>query len=1039
MEEHQQPQNIENAIAIIGMAGRFPGARTIEEFWQNICNGYDAITDFTDQDLIEAGVAPDMLDNANYVRRGGVLENIEYFDATFFDFTPHEAMLTDPQHRLFLECSWEALEDAGYDPEQYPGPIGVFGGVGLSTYLLFNLFAHHAMSDATQDLQLSIGNDKDYLTTRVSYKLNLQGPSFNVNTACSTSLVAVHLACQSLLNGECNMALAGGSSIAVPQKIGYLYQEGGVYARSGSCRAFDSQAEGIVSGNGVGVITLKRLEDALQDRDSIYAIIRGSAINNDGSSKVGYTAPSVHGQANAIADAIEVANIDPETIQYIETHGTGTPVGDPIEIEALRQVFASYTEKKQFCAIGSVKTNVGHLGAAAGIAGLIKAALTLKYRLIPPSLYFEHPNPQIDFLTSPFYVNTSLSNLQKCAYPSRAAVSSFGIGGTNAHIVLEEAPAHSHLEEHARRPEQQLFLLSAKTASALDMAMQQLKAHMLQHPEQSVENITYTLQRGRQRFSWRRMFLSESREQAISIMEARDSQNVLTMHNNDKDRPVVYLFPGGGAQYVHMGSELYQKEEVFQSHIDYCAAILKPILGIDIRDILYSSEDIKDHAKEEIKRTSIGLSILFAVEYALAQCWIKWGLRPEAMIGHSLGEYVAACLAGVFSLEDALKIVAQRGLLLENLPQGAMISVALSEQEVQSYLQASVSLAAINGPNLCVLSGPTHVIEQFSLLFTEQHLENRLIHINAAGHSEMVHSIIDDFIGVVKKYPLSAPQIPYVSNVTGTWITETEATDPEYWGRHLRSTVRFAEGISTLQRSSNAVMLEVGPGNTLNTLVKLQSAQNTPSQQSQILASLPHPYSEVPPLTHILTTLGRLWLTGVKIDWPNVQTDGSAKRVTLPTYPFERQRYWINDPSHTKHQQRRISLSSLTAYPERIAQEQTHAEVHEVGTIQPMDQGLGTPAFTAPRNELEESISIAWRELLGRQHISIFDNFFELGGNSLITTQLLSRLREAFPVDLPIQAVFTSPTIAEQAEFVERLLLEKLDALTEDEVEHLDS
>lgn len=1034
--EEQHPPDIKNAIAIIGMAGRFPGANTVEKFWQNICNGLDTITDFSDQDLINAGVDPDIFRKENYVRRGGILEDIEYFDPSFFGFTPGEAILTDPQHRIFLECSWQAMEDAGYDPEQYHGSIGVFGGVGLSTYLIFNLLANHNTLDVTRELQLSIGNDKDYLTTRVSYKMNLKGPSFNINTACSTSLVAVHLACQSILNGECDMALAGGSSITVPQRMGYLYQEGGVYARRGRCRAFDAEAEGIVSGNGVAVVTLKRLEDALQDKDSIYAIIRGSAINNDGSAKVGYTAPSIDGQANVITEALEIAHVDPETIQYIETHGTGTPVGDPIEIAALRQAFAPYTDKKQFCAIGSVKTNVGHLGAASGITGLIKAVLTLKYRLIPPSLYFEHPNPQIDFLNSPFYVNTSLSNLQKYTHPSRVAVSSFGIGGTNAHVILEEAPTQFNEDEHVHISGDQLFLLSARTENALDAATEQLKEYMLHLPYHNIEDIAYTLQRGRQRFNWRRMFLCKSRDEAIFTIETRDPQKTVTTYSDAKDRPVIFLFPGGGSQYIHMGTELYQREDLFKSQIDYCATILKPILDIDIRDILYPSDDTKDNAKKQLKRTSIGLSALFSIEYALAQLWIKWSIRPEAMIGHSLGEYVAACLAGVFTLEDALEIVARRGMLLERLLSGAMISVALSEQEVQGYLQEDVSLAAVNGTRLCVLSGPTNKIEQLSLFFTQQHIESHLIHINAAGHSEMVRPIIEDFVAEVKTHTLTPPQIPYISNVTGTWITEKEATDPAYWGQHLRSTVRFAEGISTLQQTSTGVMLEVGPGNTLNTLVKLQPDQANPDKLPAMLATLPHPYSEVSAFTNMLTTLGKLWLTGVKIDWSDIQIGTSPKRIALPTYPFERQKYWVDAPSQAVSQQ--LSPSSPNTSPEHIGAEQIREKINERAMMHQTDQQLSTHTFADPRNELEQSISAIWQELLGLQHISIFDNFFELGGNSLITTRLISRLREAFPIDLPLQVVFTSPTIAQQAEIVEQLLLELLETLPEKDLDHLE-
>lgn len=665
-------------IAIIGMVGRFPGANNVDKFWQNLRDGVESITCFTDEELVSAGIDSAVLRDPNYVKAGSVLEDVDLFDASFFGFTPREAEITDPQHRLFLESAWEALENAGYNSETYTGRIGLYAGVAFSSYFFTNLYPNRDLTQLVDDFQTFIGNDKDHLPTQTSYKLNLTGPSVNVQTTCSTSLVAVHLACQSLLNGESDIALAGGVSIQIPQKAGYLYQEGGINSPDGHCRAFDANAQGTVFGDGLGIVVLKRLADALADRDYIHAVIKGSAINNDGSLKVGYTAPSVDGQREVILEALALAGVEPETITYIETHGTGTPLGDPIEIAALTQAFRRSSDKKGFCAIGSVKTNVGHLNTAAGVTGLIKTVQALKNKQIPPSLHFQQPNPQIDFANSPFYVNTKLTEWKTNGIPRRAGVSSFGIGGTNAHVILEEAPVVEmcHGTSLHSRP-WQLLVLSAKTSTALETTTANLIAHLQQHPDLHLPDVAYTLQVGRRSFDYRRIVVCNSLEDAVKALTDQDPQHVFTHHHKPGQCPVVFMFSGQGSQYVNMGCQLYEVEPSFKKHVDHCSEILKPHLGIDIRNIVYPTTQQREQATRQLQQTAITQSALFVIEYALAQLWMSWGVRPVAMIGHSIGEYVAATIAGVFSLEDALAVVAARGKLMQQMPTGSMLAIGL--------------------------------------------------------------------------------------------------------------------------------------------------------------------------------------------------------------------------------------------------------------------------------------------------------------------------------------------------------------------------
>ncbi|MEG3898425.1 MULTISPECIES: type I polyketide synthase [unclassified Microcoleus] len=868
-------------IAIVGMSGRFPGSKSLDDFWEKLKEGVNLTSTFPNSRPSKLG------DRTKKV--GSILDNIELFDASFFGFNPREAETMDPQHKMFLECAWEALENAGYDSEIEQRPIGVYAGTGISTYLLYNLHPNRELMDSMSFLQTLVGVDKDYVPTRVSYKLNLKGPSVSVGTACSSSLVAVHLACQSLLSGECDMALAAGVAVKVPQNELTLSPEG-IISPDGKCRAFDAKANGTIGGNGIGVVVLKRLDDAIAERDCIYAVIKGSAINNDGGLKVGYTAPSEEGQSRVIRSAQIMAEVEPETISYIEAHGTGTPLGDPIEIAALTQAFRVNTDKKGYCAIGSVKTNVGHLDAAAGIVGLIKTVLSLHHKLLPPSINFEAPNPQIDFENSPFYVNSKLSEWKANGNPRRAGVSSFGIGGTNAHLILEEAPAP---EVSSPDRAKQLLILSAKTNSGLDTATTNLVNYLEQYYDANIADVAYTLQVGRRGFNYRRTIVADNLEDAVKTLRSNNPQRVFTNFIESSDRAVVFMFTGQGSQYVNMARELYQSELIFREECDRCFKLLQPHLGLDLRQLIYPSKEETEKATQQLQQTAITQPALFVIEYALAKLLISWGIQPQSIIGHSIGEYVAACIGGVFSLEDALSLVATRGKMMQQLPYGTMISVSLSAEKVKLFLNENLFLAASNSPSLSVVSGTIEAVENLERQLAEKGIEYRQLHTSHAFHSAMMDSMIEPFVLALKKVKFTPPQIPFISNLTGTWITAAEAIDPNYWARHLRETVRFSEGIAELIKDSQLIFLEVGPGRTLTTLTKQQASGRI------VLSSLPHPKDKESDSGFLLNTLGKLWLAGVRVDWSGFYASEKRDRIPLPTYPFDRQRYWIDPPAES--------------------------------------------------------------------------------------------------------------------------------------------
>jgi len=897
-----------NELAVVGMAGRFPGARNLDEFWHNLKNGVESISFFNEKEVLETGVDPELVKTPHYVKAGGVIDDADLFDASFFGFYPQEAAILDPQQRIFLEIAWEALENAGYNPEAYPDWIGLFAGMGMNTYLLFNLLSNQDVVETVHPYQLTISSDKDFLPTRVSYKLNLRGPSVNVQTACSTSLVAVHLACQSLLNYQCDIAMAGGVAIRLPQKQGYLYQEGGIASPDGHCRAFDVNAAGTVGGNGAGIVVIKRLEEALTDGDHILAIIKGSAINNDGSMKVGYTAPSVEGQSEVIATAQAIANVEPGSISYIEAHGTGTVLGDPIEIAALNKVFQASTTKKEYCAIGSVKTNVGHLDAAAGITSLIKTILALINKQIPPSINFDAPNPRIDFKNSPFFVNAKLRDWEVDSGPRRAGVSAFGIGGTNAHVIIEEAPV---LPRSDPSREWQLVQLSARSSASLETATDNLVSLLKENTSVSLSDVAYTLQVGRKAFDYRRFVVAQTLEEVIDALEEREPGKLymdsLAQGGTQHSPPVVFMFTGQGAQYVNMAYDLYRSEPIFHDQVDLCAELLMDDLGLDIRQLIFpegefievNGSQAAQTAAETLKQTSITQPVLFVIEFALSVLLMEWGIHPKAMIGHSIGEYVAACLAGVFTLQDALTLVAARGRLMQSLPGGSMVSIPLGEISVRTYLNKvrdecpNISLASVNAPSLCAVSGPYDEIDAFTKVLANEEVEFRQLHTSHAFHSPMMEPILKDFTKLVSGIDMAEPELPFISNVSGTWITPEDATDPNYWASHLRNAVRFSDGIQELLSDPAWVFIEVGPGRTLTTLTKGVISSDPSYGSRSVTPTIRHPRSSESDIAFLLNSLGRLWLAGVGVDWNTYYAGESRQRIQLPAYPFERQRYWI--------------------------------------------------------------------------------------------------------------------------------------------------
>jgi phthiocerol/phenolphthiocerol synthesis type-I polyketide synthase E len=1010
------------SIAVIGMVGRFPKADTLDEWWQLIANGVECV-DFLSQvnDGASRGSSAELI--GTEIRAALAVTGVDLFDAEFFGISPREAEVTDPQQRIFLEAAWSVFEHAGYRSIDFPGAIGLFAGCSASHYLFENILSSgnvRAMQSVGR-AQIMFTNDKDYLATRVAYHLNLRGPVVTVQTACSTSLVAVHMACQSLLNGECDMALAGGVGINLVDRKGYQYVEGGILSRDGHCRPFDAQATGTLPGSGLGLVLLKRYDEALKDGDTIHAIIKGSAINNDGSEKVGFTAPSVNGQAAVIHEAQVVAEIGADDVSYVEAHGTGTALGDPIEFQALSQAFRQTTQRQGFCAIGSVKGNMGHADAAAGIAGLLKTVLALQHKKIPPSLNFQEANPHIDFVNSPFYVQTQLDDWSVAENKKRyAGVSSFGIGGTNAHVILSDPPERRPSDASRSK---QLLVFSAKTPAALERLCNSFYNLFTEQPETSLRDAAYTLQLGRVHHAYRRVLVCGNHAEAIDalqkkspITDSRGGRGVATAAIE-----TVFMFSGQGTQALHMGQGLYQEEQVFREQIDICAVQLQSVLGFDFREILYPTVDLEE-ASNRLDQTQYTQPVLFALEYALARQLQFWGVRPTAMIGHSLGEYVAACLAGVFSLSDALNLVALRGGLISRLPAGKMLAVYQSVSEVNLRLNSQPSdqlwLAAVNGPGLCTIAGSPEAVDALCQQLTIEKIDFQILKTSHAFHSGLLDPVLGELGELLRTMPLHAPTIPYVSNLTGTWITAKQATDPQYWVDHLRHPVLFAAGVETLFANTSRLYLEIGPGHTLVNLLK----RNAGDRRVHACSLLNGQGSQA--MTSMLQAVGYLWAHGGTIDWPSLYLDETRYRIPLPTYPFERTRHWLSADTqpgvlsaHTtaSSENGMPVIANASAQPEGDSYKTDSASAGKLFHSRPML----TIDYVSSSTPTERRLVELWEEALGIQPVGVNDNFFELGGHSLLATQLLARLRGVFKVELQLANLFDQATIANLAVQIE--------------------
>lgn len=882
-------------IAVIGMAGRFPGSNNLEKLWENLKNGVETVSFFTDEELEAAGVGPRIYNAPNYIRARGVMDDIEYFDAAFFGFTPTEALYMDPQKRVFHECAWHALEDAGYDPFTYEYPIGVFSGAKDSSSWYYR--TKMLPQDGSVDwMTAGILSSRDYLSMSVSYAFNLRGPCFTFYTACSTSLVAIHLGCQAILSGECTMALAGGVSIGFPQVRGYFYEEGMLYSPDGHTRSFDHRAKGLVGAAGCGVVLIKLLEDALQDRDHIYAVIKGSSINNDGNQKIGFTAPSILGQEALIKHVYEGTGIETESIGLVECHGSATPLGDPVEVEALRRAFPK--KRGNFCALGSIKSNFGHADCAAGVASFIKVVLSLVHRQIPPTLNYEKPNPKIDMENSPFYVNTELVEWKNDRYPLRAGVNSLGLGGTNAHIILQEAPPQSFFQVSPPARQYKLFTLSAKTPTALDKMTQNLADFLEKNQDIEVADVAYTLQKGRVPFSYRRSFIAHNASELITQLKNPDQAPVQPFYAGKKERPLVFMFSGQGSEYINMGRDLYFNEPSFRQDIDDCFDFLTQYINEDIRHILYpgSETQMKD-AEEKIHRIYYTQPVKFIYEYAHARLLMRWGLKPSALIGYSFGEYIVACLAGIFSVEDGLKVLMKRGEILEKAEPGYLLNVSLSEKELIPLMDPDVYLAGVNTENLCLVAGTIESIERFEKKLEARHVDMIRYRVICGGHSPLMDPILPELGQALEKITLNKPKIPWVCGLTGTWITPQEATDPAYFTRQLRQPVRFANVLKTLfEKNPETIFLEVGPGTGLVNFVKYY--KDTGEQKDIQFAQMVRHYKDpIPDDLFLMNRLGLLWSMGKPIDWKAFYGEEKRQRLPLPGYPFDREKYWIDtDP-----------------------------------------------------------------------------------------------------------------------------------------------
>ncbi|RDS83646.1 amino acid adenylation domain-containing protein [Dyella monticola] len=1009
---HHRPHATAEPVAIIAMAGRFPGANNVEMFWDNLCAGRESITFFA-ADELDASIPEEQRKDPAYVAARGVIDGVENFDAAFFGISPREAELMDPQQRIFLELCWECLERGGYVPDEHDVPVGVFGGMHNATYFQRHISTRPDLVDKLGAFQVMLANEKDYLATRVAHKLNLTGPAISMNTACSTSLVALCQAFDALRAGHCDMALAGGSSIACPPRSGYVSQEGSMLSPDGHTRSFDADARGTVFSDGAAVVLLKRLSDALQDGDPIYAVIRGAAVNNDGGTKASFTAPSSSGQAAVITMALDNAGVQANTISYVETHGTATPLGDPIEIEGLTQVFRQSTSARGVCAIGSVKSNVGHLVMAAGAAGVIKTAMALAERRLPPSLHFRASNPKLDLANSPFFVNDSLRTWTFDGGPLRAGVSSFGVGGTNAHVVLEEPPQRE-ASDAAEGP--QLLLLSARSDAALSHAAEQLGAHLANQTDAQLADIAWTLCKGRKIFAHRMHLVADrAGDAAKRLLEPAASSSTKTALNPAPG--IVFMFPGQGSQYAGMGHALYETEPAFGAAIDECAHILRDELGFDLRERLFADD------ADALRATCLTQPAIFAMEYALARLWMSYGVTPVAMIGHSVGEFVAAVIAGVMNLADSARLIARRGRLMQALPAGSMLSVRMDAAQLAARMPTALSLAAENAPNACVVSGETPLVQAFQAELEQACIACRLLHTSHAFHSSMMDPALVSFQQEVERISLSAPRIPMASTLTGGMLRDDEAISADYWTRHLRGTVRFSTALQSLLSEPQHALLEVGPRTTLSLLAR----QHSQSRGRVVLATLADSPSNE--RATWLDAVGQLWSCGVDVSVSQLDRRQRKYRVRLPTYPFERKRHWIDTPpaANTLPATAASNVFTLPVRSDPVAIATPPLNLIPEATMAP---ALSSTSARATR--LVAQLSALFEDVAGTEFDDVdpATHFVELGLDSLSLTQVALQLQKTFALKITFRELMEShSSFGSLAQHIDRLLPPEAEAV----------
>ena len=1026
--------------AIVGMAARMPGAKDLGQFWDNLVNGRESITFFTPEEL-DSTLDPRDVQDPNYVAARGIIEDADHFDARFFRTPPRNAELTCPQQRILLELSWTALEDAGIIPNKSEETIGVWAGTYSTSYLTKNILTNPELVRKTGEFQIGVYNEKDYIATRVAHALNLTGPAINVNTACSTSLVALIEACKSLDAGHCDVAIAGGASVTFPQNSGHLHQTGSIFTPDGHCRPFDAAGAGTLFSDGAGVVVVRRLEDALDAGDRIYAVVKGFGINNDGGEKASFSAPSITGQSNAVAMAYEMADVDPKSVGYIEAHGTATPIGDPIEVSALRRVFegsaqqtseaADSSDTKQYCAIGSVKGNIGHTVAAAGVAGLIKVAMSLHDQQIPGTLHFEKPNPNIDIENSPFYVCDSLTPWKRGDQPRRGGVSSFGVGGTNAHILLEEAPQVSGSQKAGSTDEQLIsnelpvwiLPVSAKTEDALNVNLDNIVKH-LASDEANPDRLAVTaqtLQLGRDEFVYRAAVVASSAEDAASVLAGHNAPRYMKRKASSTPRDVVFMFPGQGSQYVRMGKNLYDHSEVFKQNLDRCAELLLPLLKRDLREVLFPEAGGEEAATEILRNTQFTQPALFAIGYSLAQVWMAWGIKPAALMGHSIGEFAAACAAGVFSLEDGLKMIAERGRAMQALPGGSMMSVRLPGAEVEPMLWGDMAIGSYNGPSLCVVAGPDDQVAQLQAKLEAKEVVCRHLHTSHAFHSPMMNEIVDPFAKFLSQFELHPPKIPILSTVTGDWMSDDQATDPQYWAEHLRKPVRFSDAVLRMWSDDDEdgdpdrILIELGPRRTLATLSKQHAAD--PKNQIAI-PTLSNTSEDNAEWSSMLSAVAQLWLAGAKIDWSLLSNDGLPRvrrHCTLPTYAFQRKRYFVA-PGTTQQTTTKVpaELESSPVTNPTIPAATCPVSAKQPSQPQQVEQLASQPETTTMSRipAITTSIYNVFEECSGFE-LEEFDGdttFFEMGLDSLVLTQTATHLKKEMEIEVTFRQLLEETT-----------------------------